>query len=55
MIDQEKLEEKWRILATEAPRIKGPVTNNPLNNPPPWYDADRFKKSQKLARKYFLR
>lgn len=56
MINIEKLEKKWKLLEDEAPRIKGPITHfNPLLEPPDWYDVERFKRSQKLARKYFLR
>ncbi|XP_046918393.2 LOW QUALITY PROTEIN: uncharacterized protein LOC124498650 [Dermatophagoides farinae] len=55
MINIEKLEKKWKLLGDEAPRIKGPITHfNPLLEPPDWYDVERFKRSQKLARKYFL-
>ena len=56
MIDHDKLEARWHLLATEGPKTVG-VTGefNPLKNPPSWYDAERFRKSQQLAKKYFLR
>ena len=56
MIDYDKLNAKWHLLETEGPKTVGVTSEfNPLKNPPEWYDAERFKKSQQLAKKYFLR
>ena len=55
MIDQEKLESHWHLLATEGPKTVGVTSEfNPLKCPPSWYDAERFRNAQLLAKKYYL-
>lgn len=51
-----KLETRWQNLWTEGKRIPGVVPDcNPLENPPAWFDLERFTKAQKLAKKYYFR
>lgn len=51
-----KLEERWTYLWTTGKQTPGVVPDrNPLENPPEWFDLDRFTKAQKLAKKYYLR
>lgn len=54
-IDEEKLEAAWHLLETEGPKTVGVTAEyNPLKCPPEWYDAERFRKAQLLAKKYYL-
>lgn len=34
-----------------------PAVSDTINpdQPPPWYDADKFKRAQRMAKKYFVR
>ena len=55
-IDHKKLDSRWRLLEEEGKKTIGVTPEyNPLLSPPPWYDSERFKKSQLLAKKYIFR
>ena len=51
-----KLEDRWTNLWTIGKQTPGVVPDrNPLENPPEWFDLERFTKAQQLAKKYYLR
>src|SRR6218665_3365333 len=49
------LNAKWLLLSTVGPKSIGVTpARNPLLKKPDWYDEERFKNAQKLAKKYYL-
>ena len=59
MIDletRERLEKRWTHLTTNGVITPGVSEDyNPLLSPPEWYDTERYKRAQKLGKKYFPR
>lgn len=54
--DDDLMEQKWTLLSTVGKQTRGVIEErNPLENPPEWFDLDRYLSAQKLARKHFLR
>ena len=59
MIDletRERLEKRWTHLTTIGVITPGVSEDfNPLLSPPEWYDPERYKRAQQLAKENFLR
>lgn len=55
-LKNDSMEQKWTLLATVGKQTKGVIEEfNPLENPPDWFDLDRYLKAQKLAKRYLVR